>query len=380
MKTLRYAKRLISFPSVSSQTNQLPSKYVEIKLEKYGFTTERLEYRDENNVKKVNIVAKRGMGEGGLAYFGHTDTVPADQWFSEQYSPYEPFVAKERLYGRGSCDMKGSVACMLAAVQLFDLEELEHPIYFCVTADEEVGYTGARHVSEESQFYREMVNGGTKTIIGEPTMLQVVHAHKGTYGIRAKSIGKAAHSSTRYGLNANLAMIPFLQDMKEIHDETEVSVDWQNNEFDPPTISWNIGINDQTSAVNMTPAQSVCTVYFRPMPGQNPEILLDRVTRSAEKHGVQLEISRCGEPVYTDPNSSFVQKSLRLANRSAAQTVSYGTDGGALTELENLIVFGPGNIAQAHTEDEWIAIEQLNLGTQMYAKFIRYFCCGGEEE
>ena len=138
------------------------------------------------------------------------------------------------------------------------------------TADEEVGYVGAREVAKHSKLYREMVDGNANGIIGEPTMLEVVYAHKGTYGFKAISRGKAAHSSTTSGLNANLAMIPFLAEMKKIHDETMTDPQWQHDEFDPPIISWNIGINDHTAAVNITPPQSICTVYFRPMPGQQP--------------------------------------------------------------------------------------------------------------
>lgn len=346
-----------------------------MKLRKYGFVTERLEYRDKNSAKKVNIIAKKGQGKGGLAYFGHTDTVPADQWFTEKHGPFEPHVTRERLYGRGACDMKGSIACMLAAVQEVAAADLKEPIYFAVTADEEIGYHGAKQVVAESKLYREMVDGGTRVIVGEPTSLEVVRAHKGTYGFTAISHGRAAHSSTREGLNANLAMIPFLNEMKLIHDETEEDPAWRNDEFDPPTISWNIGINDHTRAINITPAQSVCTVYFRPMPGQDPEKLLERVTAAADRCQIELEIIRCGQPFYTSADSDFVKASLELVHKPNAQTVAYGTDGSVLTEIEDMIVFGPGSIAQAHTEDEWISIEQLNLGTRLYGKFIRKFCC-----
>jgi len=375
MDALEYAKRLVSFESSSYLTNLPVSEFVEQQLVSKGFTTEQIEFDDAVGVRKANIVAKKGEGQGGVAYFGHTDVVPADDWFSDEYGPFQPAVKGNKLFGRGSCDMKGSIACMLAAAERFSASELKHPIYVTCTADEEVGYGGARQVSERSQLFREMVDSESHGIIGEPTMLEVVYAHKGTCGIVAKSHGRAAHSSTREGINANLSMIPFLSVMKQIHDETENDTDWHNGEFDPPTLSWNIGINDNTRAVNITPPQSVCTVYFRPMPGQDVEVLLERVEKAAKEHDVELKINRASGPLYMDPKSEYVAQVLELADKEKPRTVSYGTDGGVFSKMKNLIVFGPGDIAQAHTNNEWISLKQLELGTEMFSRLIRRWCC-----
>ncbi|GIW82236.1 MAG: hypothetical protein KatS3mg105_4043 [Gemmatales bacterium] len=270
--------------------------------------------------------------------------------------------------------MKGSIACMLSAASSFRASDLRQPLYFTCTADEEVGYVGAREVAKRSQLYKEMLDSDTRGIIGEPTRLQVVYAHKGTFGFRAISEGQAAHSSTRQGKNANLAMIPFLVEMKAIHDETESDPRWQNSEFDPPTLSWNIGINDHTHAINIKPPQSICTVYFRPMPGQDPQIWIDRSRAAAEKHGLKFEILHTGNPFYTDPHSDFVQTMLKLTGNRTATTVAYGTDGGVFGEMKHLVVFGPGDIAQAHTWDEWIDLDQLRRGTELYARLIQRWC------
>ena len=116
-------------------------------------------------------------------------------------------------------------------------------------------------------------------------------------------------------------------------------------------------------------------MYFRPMPGQDPELLINRARDSANECGVELRIRYRGEPMYTDPDSHFVQESLALAGRSAPRTVCYGTDGGTFTELKQKIVFGPGDIAQAHTEDEWVSLEQLESGTNAFERLIREWCC-----
>lgn len=375
MDAVSYLKTLVAFESTSVLSNAAISDCVEDILRKLDFRTERIEYHDANGVRKVSIVGKKGTGVGGLAYFGHTDVVPADDWFSNEHGPFTPNVVGDRLYGRGSCDMKGSIACMLAAGERVSASDLKHPLYVTCTADEEVGYGGAREVAGRSELFREMVEGNSHGIIGEPTCLEVVHAHKGTYGIRAVSHGKAAHSSTREGLNANLAMIPFLMEMKAIHDETEASPDWHNHDFDPPTISWNIGINDHTRAVNIKAPQSICTVYFRPMPGQNPDALVERARRAAQANGLEFQLPSRSGPLYVDPQSPYVQEVLRIAGRTAPRTVAYGTDGGMFTALKNLLVLGPGDIAQAHTNNEWIALDQLERGTALFGKLIERWCC-----
>jgi len=301
--------------------------------------------------------------------------VPADNWFTDEFGPFEPTVKEGRLYGRGSCDMKGSVASMLAAAARFSASELKNPIYITCTADEEIGYGGAKDVASRSALFRDMVDGHSRGIIGEPTRLEVVHAHKGTYGFEAISRGRAAHSSTREGINANLAMIPFLAEMKAIYDETETDPKWQNGEFDPPTLSWNIGINDHTKAINITAPQSICTVYFRAMPGVDVEALMDRARTKAEECGLEFRPTVGVAPLYVDPQSEFIRDVLQLAGREASSTVAYGTDGSSFLAMKNLVVFGPGDISQAHTNDEWISLDQLERGTDMYARAIRRWCC-----
>jgi acetylornithine deacetylase len=270
--------------------------------------------------------------------------------------------------------MKGSIGCALAAAARFAARELRRPFYVTCTADEETGYVGAANVVARSRLYREIVEGRSRGIIGEPTRLEVVHGHKGTYGFVATARGRAAHSSTRAGVNANLAMIPFLVEMKRIHDELAADPAWQNEEFDPPFVSWNIGINDHTRAVNITPPQSVCTVYFRPMPGQDAEALIARAGRAAEACGVELEVKLRGQPLWVDPGSDFVCEALEVAGRERSHTVAYGTDGTVFADLEHRIVLGPGDIAQAHTHDEWIALAELERGTELYARLIRRWC------
>ena len=373
MTALEHASRLVQYPTVSHRSNTSICNYLERTLQRLGFDTERIEYFDPAGVEKVNVIGRKGAGRGGMAYFGHTDVVPAEQW-AGCGGPFTPEVRGGRLYGRGSCDMKGSIASMLAAAERGAGRTLAKPLYIALTADEEIGYLGAKQVVRRSELFREMVRGQPRGIVGEPTMLAVVHAHKGTYGFKAVSKGRAAHSSTNEGINANLAMIPFLAEMKRIHDEVRDDPKWQHPDFDPPGISWNIGINDHTQAVNMTAAQSVCTVYFRPAPGHFPESLIAIAREAAERCGIDFEVLEAGQPLYADPDSAFVRETLELTGSDSPRTVCYGTDGTVLTELERLVVLGPGDIAQAHTRDEWIHLDQLEAGSRLYSTLIREWC------
>ena len=375
MTALDYARDLIAFDSVSTLSNLAVTDYVQDALRRLGFETERLEYNDPYGVRKASVVGRKGSGVGGMAYFGHTDVVPADNWKFTEHGPFQPTVIDGKLYGRGSCDMKGSVACALAAAEQFSAQDLSQPLYITCTADEEVGYLGAQQVAAESRLFREMVDNNTRGIIGEPTQLEVVYAHKGGVGLIATSRGRAGHSSSRLGINANLAMIPYLAELKAIYDETESDPKWQNPEFDPPTIRLNIGINDHTRAVNITPPQSVCTAYFRPMPGTDADAIINRARAKAEECGIDFHIRLNTGPLYIDPGSPFVQECVEIAGRPKPITVSYGTDGAMLGDLKSLLVCGPGDVAQAHTHDEWIALDQLERGTDLYVRMIRRWCC-----
>ncbi len=366
---------MIEFDSTSHRSNRTIAKYLEMKLTKHGFVVEKTGYLDAKGVRKVNLVAKKGGGTGGLAYFCHSDVVPAKRWFTKKFSPFEPRVARSRLYGRGSCDMKGSIACMLEASQGIAWDDLKRPLYFVCTADEEVGFDGAKAVVADSKYYRELVEFQPKVIIGEPTMLEILHGHKGCFEFTAIAQGKAAHSSSRDGINANLKLIPFLTAMKELYEETEADPKFQNSAFDPPTLSMNISLSGDGSAHNVTASRAVCSVNFRPMPGVDHQPVVQRVCTLAKMSGLKLELNDYGGPLWTDPDSEFVQQALQLVHRKQAKTAAFGTDGGVLTELTDKIVCGPGSISQAHTKNEWIGLEQLHRGTEIYAKMIQHWCC-----
>lgn len=362
-------KDLIQYNSISANSNVSIAECLDDRLKALDFIVERVEYRDAAGTEKVSLVARKGKGHGGLALLGHCDTVPADGWDSD---PFHAVMRGDKLYGRGSCDMKGALACMLAAAELYRPSDLKAPLYILFTSDEEIGCTGAKTIDKSSKLYNQSdVRYG---IIGEPTNMDVIHAHKGAVGIRAVARGRAAHSSTGKGINANLTMIPFLVDMKAIYEELISDPRYFNYDFAPPYSDWNIGINDGDTQMNVTAPMSVCTINYRPMPGQDERALLQRVRAAAKKHGVDVEIWKTGEPFITPIDSEVVRASLAATGKRKAKTVPYGTDGLIFCSRMELVVLGPGDIKQAHTVDEWIKLDQIAQAVQVYRKLIERFC------
>lgn len=377
---------LLRFDSVSARSNVAVTDFVAATLLRLGFELERCDYTDSRGVTKSNLLATRwphGDGDaaddrpagecGGVAYFAHTDVVPADGWTGPG-KPFEPVVQENHVYGRGSCDMKGSLVAMITAASRIDPRQQTAPLTIACTADEEVGFEGAKHVVNHSRTYRRLVERQPLTIIGEPTRCEVVHAHKGIESFNITSLGRAAHSSSREGLNANLAMVPMLVELLRLHERCESDLRLQDQRFDPPTLSWNFGVSDHATAVNVTPARSVAWVSFRTMPEVRGEALIAAAQAKAQELGLKFQRGHQGPPMWIDPDSDAVRLMCELSGTETAQTVCYATDGGEFSELEKRVVCGPGDIAQAHTSDEWLDLDQLNRGIELYHRVLQRCC------
>lgn len=372
-------KALIQFPTISTTSNSDCCRWIEQRLRNLGFETEWLSYIDDLGVEKTCIAgclrpsSPENQAGRGLAYFCHNDVVPVDSWSFADAGPWQATLKDGRVYGRGSCDMKGSLACLFAAIERRSTPVIA-PLYVFCTADEEIGFHGARKVAAESKLYQEVVSQQLNTVIGEPTELRVVHAHKGGRILKFTAQGRAAHSSTTEGINANFLMIPFLNDLHQLNQHLESDSQFLDDRFDPPSITLNLILNDHTPAVNMTPAQSVATIYFRTMPAIDAESIVKQLRKLAVTHGIGVEDLGGGDPVFTDPDSDVVRQLLQLTETAASETVSYGTDGGCFSQLKNIVIFGPGSIRQAHTDDEYVSVQQLQQGVDLFAKLIDLNC------
>lgn len=234
---------------------------------------------------------------------------------------------------------------------------------------------GAQQVDKRSQLWEEMIRRDVIGIIGEPTEMQVVHAHKGTYGISLRSSGQSAHTSTGRGINANDALIPALQELLELKRQTEIQQQLRNEQFDPPTVTLNMVLRNEPLAINVTTALAEAQIFFRTMPQVDTSLIQSALRRIQSNH--KLEWIDRGEKAHwsVDPKSPWIEELLTIAGQSNSKTVCYGTDGSVLQRLKKMVVCGPGSIEQAHRKDEWVSIHQLHRAVEVYERAFRKWAC-----
>ena len=372
MDAIELTRTLIGYDTVSPKSNVEVMDYLTNVLESIDCEVERVEYNDPVGTLKVNLIGRKGgnSGQRGLALLGHIDTVPAIGW---EENPFEARIVDGKLYGRGSCDMKGSVACMIEVASRYSSSQFDAPLYVVITADEEVGYFGATAVVKKSEMFKR--HGFPQYgVVGEPTELKAVYAHKGAVRFTVTAYGRAAHSSTDKGDNANLKMIPFLSEMRDIHQELTTDTKYYNFEFTPPYTDWNITISDGECTANITAPKSVCNINYRPMPGDNPEAWIDRAREAAEKYGLTFDLFINAGPVRTEPDAEIVKAALEITGDSEPHTVAYSTDAAEFSKYMETVIIGPGSILQAHTVNEWMAIDQFGKGVDIFSQFVDRFC------
>jgi acetylornithine deacetylase len=347
-----------------------------------GFNLEQLAYLDNAGLEKVALIGRRGPApsssqaahSGGIVYCCHNDVVSVDGWNASQGGPFDAVVSEGKLWGRGTCDMKGPTAAALAAIERIPIEQQKHPIYFLVTGDEESGMQGANAIVSHSKYFAEMRAAGTVGIIGEPTELRVVNAHKGGCHLKVTSHGIAAHSSTADGRNANWALIPFLSYLSQQFERCERDPSLLNHRFSPPSLSMNVVVKNEPAASNITVGKATCQIFLRPMPDVDWRSFVDAIVETATGMGLQTSPLAALEPMHTPDSNLFVREVLDALGQLEPESVCYATDGCCLRVLENLIVLGPGSIAQAHRSDEWISLEQLYRGVEIYEHLFRMYC------
>lgn len=361
-------KDMIRIQSVSHQSNRPVSDYIQNWLDQNGFATERLTYIDPEGVEKVNIVGQRGSGKGGVAFFGHSDTVPgqADLW-----PAFDPEVRDGRLFGRGACDMKGQIAASMIAAANVDVDKLSQPVFVVVAADEETGGYGVRQVADESKL---MESAETRFgVIIEPTESLPVYAHKGVGHVVVTAHGSAAHTSTAKGVSANFLIAPFLAEMAALADKLLTDTSYHNDEFDPPSNGFNMRLDDGGGPINVTADKCVCKLGFRYMPNSRAEEILDHIEARAAHYGFE-SVRRTHLPLYTDQSSKLVKAACEATGGKTPQTVPYGTDGLKLQHKFDLVVLGAGTITLAHTTRESIGVGELVESVGIYQRLIELIC------
>lgn len=365
---LQLSKDLVAIRSVSRASNAEIANFLAEILKGIGFEIERLAYTDPNGEQKINLVARKGEGSGGLGFFSHSDTVPGQE---EDWPAFDPLLKESRLYGRGSCDMKGPLAATIVAAAGVDAAQLKAPLFIGVTADEEIGCLGAKYVAEKSTMLNEAPP--KYGVIAEPTRLIPVHAHKGYAQIVVTAYGKAAHTSTDLGISANFRIAPFLAEMAELAELFKTDASFMNHEFNPPTNGFNMTIDDGDCKINITAPKTVCRLGLRPMPNSGTAKAIGMIKAKAEARGFEVS-SHLGESFYVAPDAEIIQTACGATGVAKPETVPYATDGFYLQDLMELVVLGPGDIAVAHTVGESVEVAQLERAVVVYRQMIEKLC------
>ena len=363
---------LIRIPSVSRDSNVAVAERCVESLSRLGFQIERLPYTDAYGVEKLNIAAVRpgrARRTGGFAYFGHTDVVPASEWTGPG-GPFDPAICDGRIYGRGSVDMKGSIAAMLEACGR--VSGSGEPVYLILTADEEAGMAGADEVVARSEVFRDIVAGQPHAVIGEPTGGQVVNGHKGVAIFDVVADGSAGHSATREGDSATLRLMAALSPLRQLADELETDARWHDPRFEPPTARMNVLLSDAAPAINITSERASARILVRVAPAFDVARFGERLSAICGRFGLRLERTESRPPMFRPGDSDAVAAFLTVAGGRPA-TVPYGTDGCCFGEVERLVVLGPGSILQAHTSDEFISVSNYESGIDLYTRCITKF-------
>ncbi|NEJ72884.1 acetylornithine deacetylase [Rhizobium phaseoli] len=350
--------RLIAFPSVVGTPNGAIAEWIRDYCRKAGADV-TVHLGPEGD--RYNLFATVGPREGqGYILSGHMDVVPAGEreWSSD------PFVLRaegDRLFGRGTSDMKGFLACALAALPKLAATNLLRPIHLAFSYDEEAGSRGVPHLIAELP---NLCNAPLGAIIGEPSRMQAVRAHKGKAAVRLEVIGRSGHSSRPdLGLNAIHAMAHLITEVAEYGKSLTTGP--FHHDFAPPYSSLQVGVITGGQAVNIIPDRCTADIEVRAVPGISPSSLLKPVRArlaALEDQGFEVgwhELS--AYPGLALPEGSDLATLLKeLTGQEPLAAVSYGTEAGLYQQAGiDSIICGPGDIGRAHRPDEYIEVGEL---------------------
>ncbi|HVO98679.1 MAG TPA: acetylornithine deacetylase [Bryobacteraceae bacterium] len=352
---------LVAIPSVSPMSNAPMIAYAEQYLR--GWKKKRYCYRDAAGVEKINLIATTKPGVAELALVCHTDTVPCEA------EGLRPMLRGGKLYGRGSCDVKGFLACILSAVSRVDVKALKKPLAVVLTADEEVGCVGAKFLAKKKAFRARHI------IIGEPTGLRPVCAGKG-YALGEIVVrGKEAHSA--YPAHGHSAIVDAARVVLALEGVAKKLKTHKNRAFDPPFTTLNAGLIHGGTAKNIIPGECRITVEWRPVPG-HPEDGAAHLIREmlAGLRGIDaaFEVKRLDPPFEPSPSNELATMVQSLAN-TRPDAVPFGTEAAHLRGLGGeVIVFGAGDMTMAHTDHEFVPVKELRACAGNLVSIIERLC------
>ena len=369
--------RLVAFDTTSTRSNLELIDFVRNLLQEHGIESQLVQSDD---LSRANLYATIGPDDrGGVLLSGHTDVVPTagQDWNSD---PYRLKTGDEKLFGRGSCDMKGFIACVLAALPRMTGKRLVAPLHLAFSYDEEIGCVGARRLVSAMAGFDIIPRLG---LIGEPTSMKLVLGHKGKIAYRVTVCGLSCHSAyIDQGVNAveyAAELIAFIRAMNARMPERLVDPG-----YSVPHTTFHVGNIEGGTALNIVPRQCSFEFEIRNLPQQDLDSLVHEIrhyadeTLLAEMRGryphseIRFDEISSYPGLHTDPASAVV--SLARSIRPSADigdNVSFGTEAGLFDGIGiESLVCGPGSIEQAHKPDEYVAREQLQSCDRMLESLV----------
>ncbi len=366
--SVKILKDLISFKTISGEDNTALIDYCDDILKKLGASSFRT-YDDEK--KRVNLFAtlkaKNSNNKKPIILSGHTDVVPVSKGWSSD--PFTATIRGDKLYGRGSCDMKGFIACTLAYAPIYSKSNLDRDIHFSFTFDEETACIGAPILIEELK--RRNIKDGI-CVVGEPTNMKIIDAHKGCYEYTTHFKGLAGHSSAPHkGVSAVEYASRYVNKLIELREKLKER-EPKDSIFDPPHSTLSIGGVFGGIAHNVIADKCHVDWETRPVVKEDGVFLNQEIDKYANEvllpdmkkvfPNASIEKNIIGEIIGFDrmSKSDACELISSLTGDNSRQVVSFGTEAGLFQEIGiSTVVCGPGSIEQAHKIDEFIVLDEL---------------------
>ncbi|SMH53017.1 acetylornithine deacetylase [Maritimibacter sp. HL-12] len=374
--------KLVSFPTVSRESNLALVDWVEDYLAAHGVRATRV-YNDEGT--KAALYANVGPEvEGGVVLSGHTDVVPVEgqAWDTD---PYDVVEKDGRLYGRGTCDMKGFDAIALAAVPKALRAGLKRPLQIALSYDEEVGCLGAPRMIAEMAAH---LPKAAAAIIGEPSQMKVVNGHKGGIGIATHLRGHEVHSSLMHtGVSAVMEGAKLIDWANRMNAENMARAPGPIDAlFEPPWTTCHVGTITGGTADNITAKDCHFVMAFRCIPSETVESWQARYLAAVAEVEAAMRAVHPEARIDTDvrfqvpglqPERDSAAEALarRITGDNATHAVSYATEAGQFQQAGySAVIIGPGNIAQAHQPNEWLSLAEFEAGIAFVDRIIEHLC------
>ena len=370
-------QRLIAFDTTSRDGNIPLIEFVEHYLDGWGVAHLRVDYEAG---KKTTLFATIGPDiAGGIVLSGHTDVVPVDgqDWASD---PFVLTARSDRLFGRGTCDMKGFIAVALAMVPQFTAARLKSPIHFAFSCDEEVGCKGVRPLVAHM---RDHLPRPRAVLVGEPTSMKVVNAHKSAVTFATEVTGHEGHSSlTHQGVNAIMVAGELLAEINRIRRDVEAKGD-PSGRFDPPHSTVHVGLIEGGTAKNIIPRRCAFQWETRLLPDADPHEVPARfetfarglepaMKAIAAETGIGNQTINIVPGLAPEKDSPAEHLAMYLASANGTHAVSYCTEAGLFQQIGiPSVICGPGSIEQAHKPDEYVEVSELRKCEGFMERLVR---------